>query len=229
MRRAEGSVAAPRHQRLCNDAGVRCPRGTVEHDDARNGRRTRATTAGLDGSPPRVRILDAVVHKPEQLWRIRHSVSESVQALGRMAAFDISVPRSAFAAFRGRAQDLVLMTVTDAQLCDFGHLGDGGVHLNVVRGSGLSGTLQRGARNRSLQPELLGPLYGAPDAGALRDPPIDARPWRAAWQCQVELIARSAASTGTWSIRGWEPALAVTSSEELALERQMRGCLAPVP
>lgn len=77
-------------------------------------------------------VQDAVVGKPEQLWRIRHRISEAVQALGRMVAFDIAVPRSRFAAFRERAVRLVEDTLPGAVVCDFGHLGDGGVHLNVV-------------------------------------------------------------------------------------------------
>lgn len=78
------------------------------------------------------RIKDAVIGKPEQLWRIRHSISEAVQGTGRMVAFDVAVPRSGFAEFRENAVQLVGQTVQGAVVYDFGHLGDGGVHLNVV-------------------------------------------------------------------------------------------------
>ncbi len=78
------------------------------------------------------RIKDAVVGKPEQLWRIRHSISEAVQGVGRMVAFDVAVPRSGFAEFREKAVRLVEQTLQGAVVYDFGHLGDGGVHLNVV-------------------------------------------------------------------------------------------------
>lgn len=77
-------------------------------------------------------VLDAMVGKPEQLWRIRHGISESVQSLGRMVAFDIAVVRSRFGAFRAQAVQLVEQMVEGAVVGDFGHLGDGGVHLNVV-------------------------------------------------------------------------------------------------
>lgn len=77
-------------------------------------------------------VLDAVVGKPEQLWRLRHAVSESVQALGRLVAFDVAVPRSSFAAFRHEAARIIAQCMPQARLCDFGHLGDGGVHLNMV-------------------------------------------------------------------------------------------------
>jgi len=77
-------------------------------------------------------IVDAVVDKPDQLWRLRHAVSESVQSLGRMVAFDLAVSRSRFAAFRAHALTLIEALIPHAQVCDFGHLGDGGIHLNLV-------------------------------------------------------------------------------------------------
>ncbi|MDM0045032.1 FAD-binding oxidoreductase [Variovorax dokdonensis] len=77
-------------------------------------------------------LEDAVVDKPAQLWRIRHSVSEAVQSLGKMVAFDLAVSRSRFAEFRDAALEAVAKIVPAAMLCDFGHLGDGGAHLNLV-------------------------------------------------------------------------------------------------
>lgn len=83
-------------------------------------------------------VEDAVAEKSARLWRIRHSISEAVQALGRLVAFDLSVPRSRFASFLERARTLVKELVPEARVCDFGHLGDGGVHLNIVVPADLS-------------------------------------------------------------------------------------------
>ena len=77
-------------------------------------------------------LADAIVDKPAQLWRIRHSISESVQACGRLVAFDLAVSRSRFAEFRKAAVCVVQDLIHSAQICDFGHLGDGGIHLNLV-------------------------------------------------------------------------------------------------
>jgi FAD/FMN-containing dehydrogenase len=66
------------------------------------------------------------------LWRIRHSISESVQACGRLVAFDLAVSRSRFAEFREAAVRVVQDMVPSARICDFGHLGDGGIQLNLV-------------------------------------------------------------------------------------------------
>lgn len=86
----------------------------------------------LEGRMEHAGILDAIVDKPAQLWRIRHSVSEAVQSLGRMVAFDVSVSRSLYAPFRRAASQLIEQHLPGAVLCDFGHLGDGGVHLNMT-------------------------------------------------------------------------------------------------
>ena len=77
-------------------------------------------------------LEDAGVDKPAQLWRIPHSVSEAVQSAGEMVAFDLAVSRSCFAEFRDAALQVVAQIVPAALVCDFGHLGDGGVHLNIV-------------------------------------------------------------------------------------------------
>jgi FAD/FMN-containing dehydrogenase len=77
-------------------------------------------------------VVDAVVDKPAQLWRLRHATSESVQALGRLVAFDIAVPRSSIGAFRRRVLSVIESLVPGTLPCDFGHLGDGGIHLNLV-------------------------------------------------------------------------------------------------
>ncbi|OOG58195.1 hypothetical protein B0E49_04570 [Polaromonas sp. C04] len=77
-------------------------------------------------------VKDAAVGKPEQLWQIRHSISEAVQHLGRMVAFDVAVPRSRFGDFRDRSIEVVRELAEGATVYDFGHLGDGGVHLNLI-------------------------------------------------------------------------------------------------
>ena len=88
--------------------------------------------AWLEGRMEQGGILDAIVDKPAQLWRIRHAISESVQSQGRLVAFDVAVARSAFAPFRDEAQALIEQHLPGARLCDFGHIGDGGVHLNMT-------------------------------------------------------------------------------------------------
>ena len=77
-------------------------------------------------------ILDAVIDKPEVLWRIRHAITDSVRREGKVIAFDIAVPRSKLATFRDEAIALLERHYPGVKVFDFGHWGDGGLHFNLV-------------------------------------------------------------------------------------------------
>jgi FAD/FMN-containing dehydrogenase len=77
-------------------------------------------------------ITDIFPGKPSELWDIRHHVSESHRHEGEVLGFDISVPRSSMAAFVAAAREAVAAKHPFIKVCDFGHWGDGGVHLNLV-------------------------------------------------------------------------------------------------
>lgn len=86
----------------------------------------------LDRAAATGSIDDAVVLAPAAAWALRHSVTEGLAHRGTVVGIDVSVPR-------GELPDLVRaiaaeleVTVPGAQLADFGHWGDGGVHANVV-------------------------------------------------------------------------------------------------
>jgi FAD/FMN-containing dehydrogenase len=75
---------------------------------------------------------DAVLMPPERAWGLRHSVSEALARTGTVLGLDVSVPRGAISEVRAEVADLVRRTAPGATLADFGHVGDGGLHLNVV-------------------------------------------------------------------------------------------------
>ena len=77
-------------------------------------------------------MTDVFPGKPSELWEIRHGVSESLRNEGEVLAFDISVPRSSMAAFVGAARATVAAGWPFVRFCDYGHWGDGGVHVNLV-------------------------------------------------------------------------------------------------
>lgn len=77
-------------------------------------------------------ITDVFMGRAEDLWAIRHHVSESLRQEGKVLAFDISVPRSRMADFTQAARDLLAEAYPFVRCCDFGHWGDGGTHLNLV-------------------------------------------------------------------------------------------------
>jgi len=77
-------------------------------------------------------VTDVFPGRPAELWDIRHHVSESHRHEGEVLGFDLSVPRSSMAAFVEAARGLLAPDYPFVRVCDFGHWGDGGVHLNLV-------------------------------------------------------------------------------------------------
>ncbi len=77
-------------------------------------------------------ILDARFGRAEAFWALRHRISESLREEGRVLAFDLSVPRSSLPAFTAEARARVAAAWPWLRVCDFGHWGDGGTHLNLV-------------------------------------------------------------------------------------------------
>lgn len=65
-------------------------------------------------------------------WAIRHQISESLAREGVVLGLDLSVPRARLAEFSDAARALVDAEFGFARVCDFGHWGDGGTHLNVI-------------------------------------------------------------------------------------------------
>lgn len=77
-------------------------------------------------------VPDVVVGKGDEFWSMRHHISESLRRAGRMLAFDISVPRSQLPGFTAAVERLLAAEWPAVALCDYGHWGDGGTHLNLV-------------------------------------------------------------------------------------------------
>ena len=76
-------------------------------------------------------ITDIFPGKPADLWDVRHHVSESLRHEGEVVAFDISVPRARVADFVVAARESIA-PYPFIRPCDYGHWGDGGVHLNLI-------------------------------------------------------------------------------------------------
>ncbi len=77
-------------------------------------------------------VENAVVGRGKDLWRIRHAISEALRHEGKMIAFDISMPRSSFVAFRDEGLALMAQKYPWIKVMDFGHWADGGCHFNMV-------------------------------------------------------------------------------------------------
>ncbi len=78
------------------------------------------------------RISEIFPGKPAELWEIRHHISESHRHEGYVLAFDISVPRSSLPDFLRSTRELVATDYPFIRVCDYGHWGDGGVHVGLL-------------------------------------------------------------------------------------------------
>lgn len=81
-------------------------------------------------------LMDALVGRPEEIWALRHTLSEGVKAAGHLYAFDLSFDRGVLCDFLAFIRRDLRQHYADLEICDFGHFGDGGVHFNLVRPSG---------------------------------------------------------------------------------------------
>lgn len=84
----------------------------------------------MEGSDAPIR--DARFGHPEELWALRHSISDGLRECGHVIGFDISVPRSRLPSLRAELISLVNAEFPALGIYDFGHCGDGGTHFNLV-------------------------------------------------------------------------------------------------
>lgn len=77
-------------------------------------------------------LADAFVGPPHEIWALRHALSEGVKASGRLIAFDLAFRRGDIMRFLERMKADMPGRFPGVTICDFGHIGDGGVHFNLV-------------------------------------------------------------------------------------------------
>jgi FAD/FMN-containing dehydrogenase len=75
--------------------------------------------------------IDAVAQ--QRLWRVRESIAEILAIFGPPLKFDISLPLDAIAGFAHDSVAVIARHAPAAIPLLFGHLGEGNLHLNVVR------------------------------------------------------------------------------------------------
>jgi len=114
-------------------------------------------------------------------WGLRHRVTESLRHHGTLLGHDVSAPRGeALMDVRGEAAAAVEAIAPGAVLCDFGHVADGGLHLNVLIPHALGPpTPELAARLRAAIDELVlarGGSYSAEHGLG----PLNAERWLAA-------------------------------------------------
>lgn len=69
----------------------------------------------------------------QRLWRVREAVADVLGAFGPPLKFDVSLPLAAVARFAAAAGTVVGRHAPEALPVLFGHIGEGNLHLNVLR------------------------------------------------------------------------------------------------
>ncbi|OBH30143.1 oxidoreductase [Mycobacterium sp. E342] len=69
----------------------------------------------------------------QRLWRVRESLAEVLGVYGPPLKFDVSLPLSSIDGFAREAGELIGAQAPDALPVLFGHIGEGNLHLNVLR------------------------------------------------------------------------------------------------
>jgi FAD/FMN-containing dehydrogenase len=88
----------------------------------------------LDGAPMCAEPAVGVdVAAQQRLWRVRESLAEVLGVYGPPLKFDVSLPLAAIAGFAADAVALIGERVSAALPLLFGHIGEGNLHLNVLR------------------------------------------------------------------------------------------------
>ena len=82
-------------------------------------------------------VTDGVVaqssQQAQELWALREGISESLSATGLPHKNDIALPVGGLEAFCGELDALFAMRYPGWEICLFGHIGDGNLHVNVMK------------------------------------------------------------------------------------------------
>ncbi len=100
----------------------------AEHDQTE---RLAEALAGVHTSSEPAVGIDVAAQ--QRLWRVRESLTEVVGVFGPPLKFDVSLPLPAVAGFAREAETLVQRHAAGAVGVLFGHVGEGNLHLNVLR------------------------------------------------------------------------------------------------
>jgi FAD/FMN-containing dehydrogenase len=73
------------------------------------------------------------VNAQQRLWRVRESIADVLGVFGPPLKFDVSLPLPAIAGFARESGELITRHAPNALPVLFGHIGEGNLHLNVLR------------------------------------------------------------------------------------------------
>ncbi len=73
-----------------------------------------------------------------ELWRLREGISEALGATGLPHKNDVALPVRALGAFCRELEAIFAASYPGWEICLFGHVGDGNLHINVMKPEGLA-------------------------------------------------------------------------------------------
>lgn len=76
-------------------------------------------------------VLAQSLKEAESFWQIRDGIGDIAPLIAPVVAFDISVPVSCMASFLRQAEQVLGQAFPDARIFNFGHIGDGNLHVTV--------------------------------------------------------------------------------------------------
>ncbi|MGH7330350.1 MAG: FAD-binding oxidoreductase, partial [Polyangiaceae bacterium] len=77
-------------------------------------------------------------NEAKDLWSLRESISESLSATGLPHKNDIALPVSELESFCARFEAVFASEYPGWEICLFGHIGDGNLHVNVMKPDSVS-------------------------------------------------------------------------------------------
>ena len=91
------------------------------------------TTAALGAPGIDDGVLAQSPAQAKQLWRLREGISEALGATGLPHKNDVALPVRALGAFIAELEAVFAARYPGWEICLFGHVGDGNIHINVMK------------------------------------------------------------------------------------------------
>ena len=111
----------------------------VEAEARRPARRVRELGATRALGAPGVEdgVLAQSAAQGRELWRLREGISESLGATGLPHKNDVALPVARLGRFCRELEAVFAARYPGWEICLFGHVGDGNLHINVMKPDGL--------------------------------------------------------------------------------------------
>src|SRR5690606_19123435 len=74
----------------------------------------------------------------EEFWLLREGISESLAATGVLHKNDVALPIASLEGFCSELESFFASHYPSWEICCFGHIGDGNLHINVMKPDALS-------------------------------------------------------------------------------------------